>query len=60
MGVNNKVYYNAQNTYDKASKLIVYDLKEKKETEHGSNASYTVSPNGKKMLVRMGGKWRGV
>ncbi len=56
-GVDNKVYYSARSAADKASKMMVYDLKAKKETELGTNVSYTLSPNGKKMLVRMDGKW---
>ncbi|MGV8963704.1 MAG: S41 family peptidase [Candidatus Saccharimonadaceae bacterium] len=56
-GVNNKIYYNAMSTSDKGSKMKVYDLKEKKETELGENVNFSLSPNGKKMLVRMGGKW---
>lgn len=34
--------------------MKVYDLKAKKETELGTNVQYTISSNGKKMLVRMG------
>ena len=56
-GVDNKVYYNTRSTADKASKMMMYDLKEKKETELGTNVNYALSPNGKKMLVRMDGKW---
>ncbi|MDD4729766.1 MAG: PDZ domain-containing protein [Dysgonamonadaceae bacterium] len=57
MGVNDKIYYTARSTADKSSKMMVYDLKAKKETELGTNVSYTISPNGKKMLVRTGGNW---
>ncbi len=37
--------------------MKVYDLEKKEETELGSNIMFTISPNGKKMLVRSGGKW---
>lgn len=56
-GVGDKVYYNTRSEADKASRMMVYDLKAKKETELGTNVSYTISPNGKKILVRMDGKW---
>jgi len=56
-GVGDKVYYNTRSEADKATRMMVYDLKAKKETELGTNVSYTISPNGKKMLVRMDGKW---
>jgi len=57
-GVNNKIYYNTMSSSDRGSKMKVYDLKEKKETELGDNINFTLSPNGKKMLVRMGGNWK--
>ncbi len=56
-GVGDKIYYTTRSTADRASKMMVYDLKAKKETELGTNVSYSLSPNGKKMLVRMGGNW---
>ncbi len=55
--VDDKVYYTTMSSSSKGSTMKVYDLKKKKETELGSNVSYTLSANGKKMLVRMGGKW---
>ena len=53
----NKIYYNVRSSSDRGSKMKVYDLKAKKETELGSGINFTLSPGGKKMLVRMGGKW---
>jgi tricorn protease len=35
----------------------VFDLKQKKETELGKGLNFTISANGKKMLVGMAGKW---
>ena len=35
----------------------VFDLKGKKESELGKGINYTISANGKKMLVGMAGKW---
>lgn len=55
--VDDKVYYNSIKTGSNGSTMKMYDLKKKKETTLGSNVSYTVSPNGKKMLVRKSGKW---
>ncbi len=55
--IDNKVYYLAISSSGNGSSMKVYDLKEKKETTLGSNVSYTLSANGKKMLVRMDGKW---
>ncbi|MFO7755242.1 MAG: protease, partial [Bacteroidales bacterium] len=55
--VNGKVYYNVRSSSERGSKMKVYDLEKKEETELGSNIMFTISPNGKKMLVRSGGKW---
>jgi len=56
-GVNGKIYYQVRSSADRRSITKVFDLKTKKETELGSNISFTISPNGKKMLVRMNGQW---
>lgn len=56
--VNNKVYYNMSNLASKGSVFMMYDLKDKKETELGNNINYTLSPNNKKMLVKMGSDWK--
>lgn len=55
--VDDKVYYTAYSSANRKGEMKVYDLKKKKETTLGSNIAYTLSPNGKKMLVRMSGKW---
>lgn len=49
---NNKVYYIENSSASRGSNLKMFDLKTKKETELGSNMSYEVSADGKKMLVR--------
>lgn len=46
------VYYTENSSSSWESKLKIYDLKAKKETELTSKASFEVSANGKKMLVR--------
>ncbi len=53
-----KVYY-IQNQFRSSggSKLKVFDLKEQKETELGSNMSYSITTDAKKMLVREKGKF---
>lgn len=55
--INGKVYYNVRSSSERGSKMKLYNLEEKKETELGSNIMFTLSPNGKKMLIRSGGKW---
>ncbi|MGC9472145.1 MAG: S41 family peptidase [Bacteroidales bacterium] len=55
--VNGKIYYQVRSSTSPGSATKVFDLKTKKETELGSNISFTISPNGKKMLVRMNGQW---
>ena len=55
--VDDKVYYYASSSSNRGSTMKVYDLKKKEETELGSNINYTLSANGKKMLVKMSGKW---
>ena len=56
-GVNGKIYYSVRSAADRGSTMKMYDLEKKKETELGSNIRFTLSPNGKKMLVRMGRQW---
>jgi tricorn protease len=51
--VNNKVYYI---DYSDEQNAKVYDLENKKETTLGK-INYTISANGKKMLVRADNKW---
>lgn len=56
-GVGDKIYYNVRSSSSRGSKAMVYDLENKKETELGSNMTFTISSNGKKMLVRLNGKY---
>ncbi len=53
---NGKVFY-MEWSQSNGSKLKMFDFKSKKETELGSNMNYTISANGKKMLVGSSGKW---
>jgi len=48
--VEDKIYYNMAN--DKGMSAKVFDLKQKKETDLGSDVSFDITANGKKMLVR--------
>ncbi|MFO7852160.1 MAG: S41 family peptidase [Bacteroidota bacterium] len=56
-GVNGKIYYIVRSAAERGSTMKMYDLEEKKESELGNNVSFTLSPNGKKMLVRMNSNW---
>lgn len=53
--VEDKIYYNTSN--DKGRFAKVYDLKKKKETELGTNISFDITADGKKMLVRQKNKF---
>jgi len=48
--VDEKIYYNMAN--DKGMSAKVYDLKQKKESELGSDMGFDITADGKKMLVR--------
>ncbi len=48
--VEDKIYYNMADEKGMAAK--VYDLKQKKETDLGSDVSFDITADGKKMLVR--------
>ena len=50
--IDNKVYYNESMSGGDGMTLKLYDLKKKEETELGKGMSYSVSDNGKKMLIR--------
>lgn len=54
--INESVYY-VKNSEDGKSGLMVYDLKDKKETKIGSYMSYEISADKKKMLVSDAGKY---
>ena len=48
--VDEKIFYNTSN--DKGMSAKVYDLKQKKETDLGSDIGFDITADGKKMLVR--------
>jgi tricorn protease len=54
--VNDKVYFTEWKR-DARTVAKLFDLKTKKETELGSNLSYVISSNGKKMLVRLNNQY---
>lgn len=49
--IDGKVYYNYSSSKDRQPVAMMYDLKKQKETELGESIRFTVSSNGKKMLV---------
>jgi tricorn protease len=53
----NTVYYCMQNSSTEKSKLKMFDLKDKKETELGDYGSYLISADMKKMVVNADGKY---
>ncbi len=55
--VEDTVYYTRNGYKDNQTLLFMFDLKEKKQTELGSVSSYTISANGKKMLLRNRGSF---
>ncbi len=52
-----KVYYIAGSQAEPGFTAKVFDLKSKKETDLGKNLIFTISANGKKMIVRQNGKY---
>ena len=55
--VDNKIYYMRNGSRDDRPQLQMYDLKEQKETALGQVNGYTITANGKKMLVTQNGNW---
>jgi tricorn protease len=51
------VYYNRSGSKDEKPKLLMYDLKEQKETELGQINGYEISADEKKMLVSQNEKY---
>ncbi|HOU74215.1 MAG TPA: PDZ domain-containing protein [Tenuifilum sp.] len=49
--IDGKVYYNYSSSKDRQPVAMMYDLKKQKETELGESIRFTISSNGKKMLV---------
>ncbi len=53
--IGNNVYYNENFFGESGTKLNLYSLDKREETELGRNMGYSVSADGKKMLVSTGG-----
>ncbi len=53
--VDQRIYYQRNGSGDARPKLMMYDLKSRKETELGEVMAYGVSANGKKMVVMVRG-----
>ncbi len=51
VSVGDRLYYNRKGSKDKKPLLLMYDLKERKETELGQIDGYEISADQKKMLV---------
>lgn len=49
--IDGKVFYNYSSSKNPQPVAMMYDLKKQKETELGESIRFTISPNGKKMLV---------
>jgi tricorn protease len=52
-----KVYYIERSSFGSAMTAKVFDLKTKKEAELGPGINFTISANGKKMLIIQNGKY---
>ncbi len=55
--VGDSLYYARDGTQDDKTQLLMYDLKQQKETELGAIGGYEISADHKKMLVTSGGKY---
>ncbi len=55
--INDKIYYVFSSTETQGSRFKVFDLAKQKESELGQNTGFTLSSNGKKMLLSQGGKY---
>ncbi len=49
--INGKVYYNMMNSTSEGIVLKMFDLKKKEETELGKGMQFTITADGKKMLI---------
>jgi len=55
--VGDSLYYSRRTSDDDKSKMLMYNLKDEKETELGDVGSFRISADQKKMLVASGGKY---
>lgn len=55
--INDRIYYVFTSSETQGSRFKLYDLTKQKETELGQNMGYTLTSNGKKMLLSQGGKY---
>jgi tricorn protease len=55
--VNNRIYYNENYFGESGTRLMMYDLERREESELGKNMGYSLSFNNKQMLVRSGGSY---
>jgi tricorn protease len=55
--VNDRIYYSYNSSDVQGSRFKLFDLTKQKETELASNTGFSLSPNGKKMLVSQGGRY---
>jgi len=55
--VGDKIFYIRNGSRDEKSKLLVYDLKEQKETDLGEVNAFEISADGKKMIVSQPGSY---
>jgi tricorn protease len=55
--IDDKIYYNENQSGGDGISLKMYDLKKEDETELGKNMGFSVSANGKKMLISQDGKY---
>lgn len=55
--VDDQLYYMRRGSNDGRAQLLLYDLKDRKETELGTVNGYRLSADGKKMLVASGGRY---
>jgi len=54
--IDENVYYQKYSKSDKKAYLMLYNLKDQKETSLGEVASYEITADNKKMFISMGGK----
>lgn len=55
--INDRIYYQFISSETQGSRFKLFDLTKQKETELGQNFGYSLSSNGKKMLLSQAGKY---